>query len=165
MQFFDNKQRPYLFELTAHTASQLKKLGLLDVNKILEPEELDKLRSDIGRYIDVLATLAEDSINKHGITAVDFAKSIGGDELEKSWEVFVEAVINFSPPPIRETLRKVQGLEREARLLVAKKAMAKLDQVTPEQLASAIETTISDASLSGATNLPESSASTPDHTL
>ncbi|WP_020473385.1 hypothetical protein [Zavarzinella formosa] len=108
-------------------------------------------------FADVLASMCGPQIAASGITEEDFQESLAGDAGEPAVQAFWDALVDFSPPRTRETLRSLGVKSEQVRQLAMTRAgesLAKFMEMTPEKILNTISSNI-------ATGSPESSASNP----
>ena len=128
----------------------------LDFLKCVEDESIVRaLKHDIEKQIHVLYALCMPEREQRQLTEEQFARGFRGDVLQTASDLIFEELLDFFPPPKRGLLRNVLGKLRNLEAILIRRAEMKLNAIDLEQLAS-----ISEPSFG---NVPELSASTPDH--
>lgn len=129
--FKDLKGRAWSVDLTLGEIRQIRDELDVDLLACLENDAaiLRRLFSDVYLVGDCLVVACRRQCRDQGIEVDDFVRSLGGDCLESAHSAFVDALIDFFPPPRREALRKMVDKAREVGRRVQALGMAKIDQV------------------------------------
>ena len=151
MKFRDSKGREHDCLVTLSTSIAFKKLGV-DLMGHFDGKLWEQLANDPELLVNVLAESIKDSMIAHNIDAVELARSLGGDTLEKATIALREAIADFSPPLQRAAMKKLIEKADQVQAIATGRIMKELDSLDPQ-------TILNSLNLSG--DKPESSVSLP----
>jgi len=101
--FKDSSGREWLVRLSAPLINDVRKELDTDLVSLSDPVFAKLL--DFALLVNVLWVLVRKQATAAGITDVQFGESLVGDSLDGASEALVDAVLDFFPPRIRQTMR------------------------------------------------------------
>lgn len=110
-------------------------VNLLDV---IGGELLNRLTNDPVLLCDILYCLVKPEADSRKLTDEDFGRAINGDVIHNATRAFLESLADFFPSAQREILLKILAKTTEIEQTVLKQAMAKLDNITIDQILQAV---------------------------
>lgn len=148
--FLDAAGRKFEGSITLPTVIDLRKLGV-DLNRGL-PEILQQLQDDPAMLANVLFVVHEESCASHTVDDESFGRLLNGDVLPGAIDSLVDAIINFSQPAVRSSLRTLVQRGKEVEALALLRVQRSLETITAE-------TILASTSSQHAGNTPESAES------
>ena len=154
--YADNLGRTWYVAVNVTTIRRVRAALDLDLYQLVDDgmQALGKLVADPVRLADVLYVLCKDDADAKNISDEDFGRALAGDAINAAAEALVEELVDFFPDErSRAALRRVIAAGREVRTKLLDRAETMLDELNPDQCASALITSW--------TSSLESSESTP----
>jgi hypothetical protein len=177
-EFRDDQGRPWMVALTVASADRVRGLVTLDVVEDVDQPDgtiqrqtravpfdlidagtiaktLEVLRSNYAKIGDILYAICRGQVDERKLTREQFLDGLRGDSLEAAQKAIEEELVDFFPPGLRKMVGLMVAKIREMTAAVMDQAEADLAKATASDLLAPSGTP--------STNVPESSASTPEN--
>lgn len=104
-------------------------------------EVFEEVVGDPMKLVDTLWVVCRKQIGERGMDEEDFARGLYGDVLMSAAEALVEGICDFFPDPKRRaSLKAVFRKTKEAESVMMDNAMARVEEMSVEDLVKAMET-------------------------
>jgi len=150
--FRDGSGRDWAVTITVATVKRVKSLLGLDLLKI-EDNLIGRVADDPVLLCDLLYAVCKPQADECGVADSAFGELLAGDVLDAATDAFLEELVGFFPRHRRRVLAAVLAKQKDLLGAVAAKAMARVEELTLDQLTSGEKSTGSPAS-SAATPAP-----------
>lgn len=155
--FTDNLGRSWTVSINVTAIKRVRGILGIDLYQLVDEglKALGRLVADPVQLADVLFVLCKDEAEAQQVSDEDFGRALYGDAITLAAEAFVEELVDFFPDArSRAGLRKV--------IEAGKQVREKLLDHAERQLATLDVNREANDLIASWTNLPASSASTPD---
>lgn len=176
-EFRDDQGRPWMVALTVASADRVRGLVTIDVTEDVDQADgtvkrqtrtvpfdlidagtisrtLEVLRTNYGKIGEILYAICRGQIEERKLTKEQFLDGLRGDSLEAAQQAIESELVDFFPPGLRKMVGLMVARIREMSATVMSQAEASLETTTAAELLARSGTP--------STNVPESSASTPE---
>lgn len=135
-EFIDGANRKWLLNIKIGSLKAVKDNTNIDLSTF--PECIKEF-SDVFKLCQVLWILIKPQAEKANVSEQEFYDSLDGEIVDNAFELFMEEIVNFSPPQRRETLRKLiakaKAHERTMHDILDKKIdTLDLNEIIPKEL-------------------------------
>lgn len=116
-QFVDKRGRVWTIEIDVGLARSIKSQTGIDFVNFGASKDSRKLATDTELFVRVLWLLLEEQTEAQQVDEIAFARGLNGDVLGAAMEAVLEALVNFTPPASRDTMRamKKRAMELEGK--------------------------------------------------
>jgi hypothetical protein len=126
--FLDSENRSWEPEINVVTIGRVRtalKINLLEL--LLPNSTLPEKLTDPCLLVDILYFLCKDQIDKLGIDAETFGRSMTPDGIEDGWAAVLEGIVLFSPRGLRPAHQRVLEKAKDYQRAAAKQVKAMLE--------------------------------------
>lgn len=171
--FKDTKDRTWEISINVSALKAVKAALDVDLNRLVEDDLIVRFANDPALLGDTLYILCKKQCEELGIDDFDFGCGLAGDALDNATKAFLEEVVNFTRSPdvranLTAILAEIEKTESLTNKMIAQKLATGIVEKTRDRELKRIEKMI-DSQLMNAgdssTDAPESSDSTPAHSL
>ena len=143
--FKDADGRDWYIVLTVGKCRKVKQHCGLELTKLWQSDDgLAELITDPIRFAEILWVLCEERADTLAVTPDQFGDALDSRAIEMAFEAFTDAIVNFSPPAMRQAIRNAIDTTQEAQAKTGE-AMAswvqspKVQQMIDAQIQKAVE--------------------------
>lgn len=161
--FVDRENQTWDVSIGLMVARSLKQRLDLNVNSIFQEETLSSLADDIDQVMDIIWVCVERQAEQRQISFdVFFGKLMDSDTLEKAFDAFFDAVVEYLPEKKRPAAKKILETLRSVGNKTVDHALRMIDEIDVEQDSDKISRAIVNQLMIGqpSTSSVESSEST-----
>lgn len=133
--FKDTEDREWRLEFNFANAKVLRDEAGFDIGDMREGRAFAELAFDPFRLGQVLWILCEKQAVKLAVDEYAFAEGLKGETLLGVMQALEEAVVNFTPPHLRQTVREILEMSAEAVEESGKAVAAGLRERKPKMMA------------------------------